>query len=267
MKLALKNPFVIVTLTIVFFIAILRLPLDLLLENFDLTNQQVDNIETILKNVLILSLSILAIKKLGITKLSGLSRQDKFKNKFLLLIPSYTIIFGVLSLVGTDLSSITIVDTVLLCLAMLSVGFVEEFIFRGILQSVFLKKFIHHKNGIYISVLLPALLFGLLHLLNLDTSNIAASLSQVVYAFFIGSAFGAILLKTNKLIPLAILHGLIDIVFSVNVLLDDTAIPGELEQQSFSEAFGSMIFLLPLFIFALFTIRSIHKESVIAKIN
>ncbi|MFY0630893.1 MAG: CPBP family intramembrane metalloprotease [Flavobacteriaceae bacterium] len=267
MKLTLKNPFIIATITIVLFLAILRLPLNLILDNFNLTAQQFDNIETFLKNIFIITLSIIAIKKLNIIKLSGLSRKEKFKNKFLLLIPFYTVVFGSLSLVGTDLSNITIVDSVLLCLAMLSVGFVEEFIFRGILQSIMLKRFINHKNGVYISVLLPALLFGLLHLVNLDPSNIAASVGQVVYAFFIGSAFGAILLRTNKLIPLAILHGLIDIVFSVNVLLDDTAIPGELEQQSFSDALGSMLFLLPLFVFALFTIRKISKESIVAKMT
>ena len=266
MKLFLKNTFTIATITIVLFIAILRLPLDLILDNFNLSVQQLDNIETLLKNVLIISLAMIAIKKLHIIKLSGLSRQLKFKNKFLLLIPFYTVVFGAISWLGADLSSVSAIDVVLLCLAMLSVGFVEEFIFRGILQSIMLKRYIDQKNGIYISVLLPALLFGLLHLVNLDPSNIAASVSQVIYAFFIGSAFGAILLKTNKLIPLAILHGLIDIAFSVNVLLDDTVIPGELEQQSFSDALGSIVFLLPLFVFALFTIRKISKESVIAKI-
>ena len=97
-------------------------------------------------------------------------------------------------------------------------------------------------------------------------SNIAASIGQVVYAFFIGAAFGAILLKTNKLIPLAILHGLIDIVFSINTLLDDGAMAGEIEQQDIGQAIGSMLVVLPLFIVGLFIIRKISLRSIQEKI-
>jgi hypothetical protein len=237
-----------------------------ILDNFDLSSQQSSNINKLIKNLVILILAIFTIKKLKIVELSGLSQQMKLQNKFLILIPLYLVIIGVFSLLGTDLSSISIIDLILLSLAMLSVGFVEEFIFRGILQSVFLKKYAHRKNGILIGIFLPAVLFGALHLLNLKMSNIAASIGQVVYAFFIGAAFGAILLKTNKLIPLAILHGLINTVFSINTLLDDSAVVGEINQQDIGQAIGSMLVVLPLFIVGLFIIRKISIESLQEKI-
>ena len=267
MKLDFNNPFLIVVFTVTIFLAILKLPLEFLLDNFDLTKQQFNNIDRIVKNVVLTFLAIMVIKKLRITKLSGLSTEISFKNKYLIIIPMYLVIFGGLSLIGLDLSNVTVIDSILLCLAMLSVGFVEEFIFRGILQPVFLKNYIHHEYGIYIGILTPAFLFGALHLVNLDSSNIAASVSQVVYAFFIGTAFGAILLKTNKLVPLAILHGLIDIMFSINTLNEADAIAGQLEKQSIGDAIGSMLFVLPLFIVSIFIIRKISKESIITKIT
>lgn len=267
MKTAIKNPFVITVITLLLFMGILKLPINTTIqETFHLTIQQSDNISRLLKNLVIIILAIYAIKKLKIVELSGLSKHIKLQNKFLILIPLYLVIIGVLSLLGTDLSSISAIDFILLSLAMLSVGFVEEFIFRGILQSVFLKKYSHRKNGILISIFLPAALFGGLHLLSLDMSNIAASIGQAVYAFFIGAAFGAISLKTNKLVPLAIIHGLVDIVFSINTLLDDGAMAGEIEQQDIGQAIGSMLVVLPLFVVGLFIIRKISLESVQEKI-
>ena len=267
MKTAIKNPFIITVITLILFLGILKLPINTtILETFDLTIQQSDNISRLLINLVIIILAIYAIKKLKLVELSGLSKHIRLQNKFLILIPLYLVIIGVLSLLGTDLSSISTIDFILLSLAMLSVGFVEEFIFRGILQPIFLKRYSHRKNGILISIFLPAALFGGLHLLTLDMSNIAASIGQVVYAFFIGAAFGAILLKTNKLVPLAIIHGLIDIVFSINTLLDDGAMAGEIEQQDIGQAIGSMLVVLPLFIVGLFTIRKISLRSIQEKI-
>ncbi|MEH6537738.1 MAG: CPBP family intramembrane glutamic endopeptidase [Psychroserpens sp.] len=267
MKISKNNPFVIAAITLILFLGILKFPLISVLDNFDLSSQQADNIIRIIKNSIILILVLFAIKKLKLVALSGLSKNIKFQKKYLILIPMYLVVIGVFSLLDTDLSSISAIDVILLSVSMLSVGFVEEFIFRGILQSVFLKKYGHRKYGILIGIFLPAALFGGLHLVNLDMSNIAASISQAVYAFFIGVSFGAILLKTNKLIPLAILHGLINIVFSINTLLDDNAMSGQIEQQDIGQAIGTMLIVLPLFVVGLFIIRKISLKSVQEKID
>ena len=267
MKTIIKNPFVIIVITLILFKGILKLPINTtILETFDLSIQQSDNISRLLKNLVIIILAIYAIKKLKLLELSGLSKHLKLQNKFLVLIPLYLVLIGVFSLLGTDLSSIAAFDFILLSLAMLSVGFVEEFIFRGILQSLLLKKYSQRKNGILISIFLPAALFGGIHLFGLDMSNIAASIGQVVYAFFIGATFGAILLKTNKIVPLAIIHGLIDLVFTINTLLDDGAVAGELGQQNIGQAVGTTLLVLPLFIAGLFIIRKISRASVQEKI-
>ena len=266
MKLQNNNPYIITIITIAVFLGVIKFPLEPLLDSFEFTAQQSDNIARILKNGILIVLALLAIYKMRIVKLAGLSTQLKLQHRWLILIPLYLVVLGIFQAAGLDLSSVATIDIALLVLAMLSVGFVEEFIFRGILQAVFLKKYIHRKNGIYISIFIPAFLFGALHLVNLDTSNIAASVSQAIYAFFIGAAFGAIVLKTNKLVPLAILHGVIDIVFSLYVLRDTNAIPGELPPQDLSSSIGAVVLVLPLFIAGLFIIRRIPKQQVVQKL-
>ena len=266
MKFLNNNPYVITLITIAVFLGVIKFPLEPLLDSFEFTAQQSDNIARILKNGILIVLALTTIYKLRIVKLAGLSTQIKLQHKTLILIPLYLLVLGIVQMYGLDLTSVATIDIALLVLAMLSVGFVEEFVFRGILQAVFLKKYIHHKNGIYISIFLPAFLFGALHLLNLDMNNIAASISQAIYAFFIGAAFGAIVLKTNKLVPLALLHGVIDIVFSLHVLTDTNAIPGKLPPQDINSAISAVVIVLPLFIAGLFIIRRIPKQQVIQKL-
>ncbi len=267
MKVQLQNPYIITIISLVLFYAIMKLPVNLIFDNFELSVQQSNNMERLIKNSMVIALAVFAIKKFNFIKLSGLSRLNKFQNKYLILVPLYLVVLGIFFLIGTDLTSIYVIDAILLGLAMLSVGFVEEFIFRGFIQSLFLQKFIDHKNGILIGLFIPALVFGLLHVVNLDTSNIAATMGQVIYAFMIGFSFGVILLKTNKLIPLAIIHGLIDFVFSVNTLLDDNLLPGDLDQQNIGDALGSVIAVLPLFIVSLFVLRKVTKIRLLAKLD
>jgi membrane protease YdiL (CAAX protease family) len=267
MKALLKNPYLISIITLIVFLGILKIPLDFIIEDIGWSDRVSDHLNRLTKNALIIALAIVAIKKLKLVELSGLSNRIKWSNKYLILIPFYLVAIGIGSSIGTDLSEVIMMEAILLSLAMLSVGFVEEFIFRGIIQAAFLKKFAPRKNGILISIFLPALMFGSLHLVNLDTSNIAASISQATYAFFIGASFGAILLKTNRLIPLAIMHGIIDIVFSINTLLDDGVMAGELEQQDVMSAIGSTLLVVPLFIAGLLIIRKISKDSILEKIE
>jgi len=77
-------------------------------------------------------------------------------------------------------------------------------------------------SAIVAAVLIPSFIFGLFHLIDFGTERVSSEISQMIYATFIGVGFGAILLKTGSLIPLAILHGLINFVFG----LDGLATPG-----------------------------------------
>lgn len=87
----------------------------------------------------------------------------------------------------------------------LLVGFVEETYFRGMMLRALLKR------GPWQAVIITSLLFGPLHLLNAGAgANLAATLLQVVYAFAFGMMFAALALRTQTILPLIVIHGLMD---------------------------------------------------------
>ncbi len=83
----------------------------------------------------------------------------------------------------------------------------EEVLFRGI--------FIHNlrKNGKspLVTVVISALVFGLVHLTNIVGMTPANVLVQTVYATVIGLALGAVYVKSGDLLSVILLHGMIDV--------------------------------------------------------
>ena len=92
---------------------------------------------------------------------------------------------------------------------MLSVGMVEELSFRGIIQNTFIEFFGKERKGIIKSIVLSALLFSLIHLINFN-KGLWGEMAQFSYALFIGLSFGVVLFITKRIYPLIIIHGLID---------------------------------------------------------
>jgi uncharacterized protein len=87
----------------------------------------------------------------------------------------------------------------------LTVGFVEEAVFRGLMVTAL------RPRGEWRAVLVPAGLFGLTHALNVIAGKSGPeAIAQVAYAAAIGFAFGALLLRKGILWPLVLSHGLID---------------------------------------------------------
>jgi len=84
-------------------------------------------------------------------------------------------------------------------------GFMEEGLMRGIVLRVL------KPTGTTRSVIISALLFGLLHIANLLYRNPAIVFAQMVGAFVHGIGLGAIRLRTNTIWFPVILHGLHDL--------------------------------------------------------
>ena len=251
---------------------IMWLPLDRLITEPDFSSFQVEYVILAIKMLLIFSIGLLLIKRLNEKALSGIGSKYNWTFKYLNLIPFYLFLLGIVGFINKDISSIDFSNVVLLLISCLLVGFAEEFVFRGYLQPVFLKKYISHKNGIFLGVLFPAIFFGTSHLLNLSVNdNVPQVIGQSIYAIFIGFFFGVVLLKTNKLIPLAITHGLINFFFLFGLLpsLNNNTEPVEamaLSEQIVSAAAPLLIFI-PLFVIGLILLRKITKDDVEKKIN
>lgn len=94
----------------------------------------------------------------------------------------------------------------------LSVGLGEELVFRGFALQALLARLGSTKKGIWISVLLSSLVFGLSHAFKLFFGGHAPStLPQVICAAMMGVLFCALYLRTGTLWPSILLHGLIDV--------------------------------------------------------
>ena len=97
----------------------------------------------------------------------------------------------------------------------------EEVVFRGI--------FIHNLKASgksdMAALLIPALIFGLIHLTNAVNGQIAQALLQTGYAIVVGLVFGAIYIRTGDLLSVIIAHAAVDITNRVFASADVTPVP------------------------------------------
>lgn len=268
MKNILKNqsPFLIVIALLAFMVLFILMPTEAILSKLTNDDFKLRYIQLFVKMGLLFLLGYGLIRMLKINTLAGLSGEFPWRFKYLNLIPIYLIILGLLGVISKDFSSINISNLLLLFFACLAVGYGEEYIFRGVLQPLFLKKYGLRKNGVFTSIFLTSLFFGAFHLLNLTKTEYATAqvLIQVVYATFIGFFFGVLVLKTNKLIPLAITHGLINFFFLL------ASLPGLKSAQDVADdsvSIAPIILTLPLLIIGLLIYRNLDKKEIIKKLE
>lgn len=269
MKDSLKKLLIISVVTIALIIGIFTIPLEKVIANTGASNILAEEVSYFLKRLLIIAFAILAIKRLNLKALAGLDKQMPWERKYLFLIPSYLLIIGALQIFESDTSGIKVIDILFLFLSTMAIGFSEELVFRGLLQSIFIQA--NNGNKLFLSVLIPSIIFGAMHLGDFKTENASSEVSQFLYTIFFGIFFGAILLRTNKLIPLAIMHGLIDFVFGFSKIMRTETQETTIETTDLSaeiiNAIASSIVMLPLFIIGIIVLKKVQKENILHKIS
>jgi membrane protease YdiL (CAAX protease family) len=267
MKTALRNqPPIVITLGVLVVMAVIGLsPMEAIFSKANLGEFSLEYATLAIKMGLLFLMGYGLIQLLQTRTLAGLASDTPWRNKSLNLIPVYLFIIALLSLPSKDLSLVEPGNLILLLFACLMVGFAEEYLFRGLLQPLFLKKYASREKGIFLSILIPAMCFGLFHLINLAKSDSTGQvLVQVVFATFIGFFFGVLVLKTQKLIPIAITHGLINFFFSL------AFVPGWKpveEDVADTVSIAPIILFLPLLIAGLLIYRKLDKKEIIEKLN
>ncbi|MCG2417808.1 CPBP family intramembrane metalloprotease [Aequorivita sp. F47161] len=260
-----QSPFVITIAVLAVTAFIMVMPVEALFGKIPNDDFKLEYLSLTFKMGLIFPIAYSLIKSLKLQSLAGLSRPFPWRFGYLNLIPGYLIAIALLGLLGKDLSAIAPFNLMLLLIGCLIVGFAEEYLFRGLLQSLFLNKYGLRKNGILISILLSSILFGLFHLLNLTRNdNVGQVLIQVVFATFIGFFFGVMVLKTNRLNPLAITHGLINFSFSIAFLPGLKTVQ---EEVSGPVSLAPIILTLPLFIIAFLIFKKTDKKGIAKKLE
>ena len=269
MNKQLTNPIVIVVIFLLGFLGINFIKQELIdyLNNEGYEFVKIKHIITITFNTLYSIVSFCFIKKHKLIDLAGLGKRFKLKNWFLLIFPLYIVLINYTSLGDMPYDSISGLDYVLFFIWALSVGFSEEFILRGFVQSFFLKHYGITKKGIYFSVIGAAMIFGLLHLLKFG-KGLYGEITQVLFATFIGTMFGAILLRTNKIWPLILIHAIIDVFgnFDIFEIAKEVAETSSLESQ-LNNSIVTIIVVLPCFIYGLILLRKVKVEDVRIKME
>lgn len=93
----------------------------------------------------------------------------------------------------------------------LSIGIMEETIFRGTIFPLFLYKFQHNKKGAFWAIAASSAIFGAMHLLNLLGGFSPMVFLQVGYSFLIGCMCATALLFSGNITVPIIIHALFDV--------------------------------------------------------
>lgn len=216
--------------------------------------------------VLYAVISFWLIKRYHLLKLSGLGSL-KLKNWYLLIFPLYLLIITAPEPGEIDFASIPIYKFGILLLYVISIGFAEEYMMRGFMQSFLLKHFGGYKRGIYFSVIGTGVLFGILHLLKFD-KGLYGEIAQVLYATFIGTMFGALLLRINRIWPLVMLHALIDFINTFSKIeREEINLTTTYSITSMEDAAILVLAVLPCFVYGIILLRRVNVEDIQNKLS
>ncbi|MEO9801703.1 MAG: CPBP family intramembrane glutamic endopeptidase [Reichenbachiella sp.] len=262
----LSNTNIATSISVVFgFLLLLLLPFDKALIFFELDDFKEKYLGDAIKNLVIVCYGYFLIQRFGYTKVSGVFNFAP-RHKKLIIIPLYFVLIGPLqyALFDYEFDHVQLINVLILLGAMITVGLSEEIIFRGFVLPNLIRG-TSSDQSLVGPIVLSSLLFGVLHFLNLlnADSYFPLVLSQVIYATMFGVAFGVILLRTGSLLPLGLLHGLIN--FSSN--WDDlpgTFEPAIVETYRMHDAIFSVIIVLPFFLYALKQLPKIDRKAVLS---
>jgi len=145
----------------------------------------------------------------------------------------------------------------------LSIGFAEEVMARGVVLNLLLRKWGGTRQGIYLSVLVSALLFGIAHIFNLFTGHLTplANLTQIGYSIAFGIVFAACFLRNNSIWPVIIMHAAVDFAGGLRHISIGGSEHTLVANNTVEAALNSLIISLPLLLYGLFILRKVAPRD------
>lgn len=190
---------------------------------------------------------IVVLSRLGWWRSAGFGGRSEWRSLALFILPA--VLVGLM--VAGGIASIDLTDPVRLGIAVPRVvltGFWEEGLTRGFLLTILLIAALRSGRGPVGAVIASAVIFGLLHLVRLlGAATLPAVLPQVVYATLLGVGFGALLLRTNALWLLVVLHALFNFA---------SELPGDREVAAVFELLPPLVAVV-LAVYGLFLLRRV----------
>ena len=106
-------------------------------------------------------------------------------------------------------------ESILFVLSMLGVGFLEELIFRGFLFRAI------EKENLTRAIIISSVTFGIGHIVNLlNGQDLPETISQIIFAVFVGFALVILFHKGKSLVPCIVFHGVFN---ALSVVMNDEA--------------------------------------------
>ena len=160
--------------------------------------------------VMLLALLAVACAIFGFVKANhleaecGLDGWPKDTKKYLWFIPMWVLTTG--NLWGGLGLNYEGAGQVIAILSMLTIGFVEEMIFRGFLFTALLRE-----GKVKAAIIISAVTFGMGHIVNIFAGQATGeTLLQMIFAVVWGFILTMVFYKCGKLLPCIVAHGLID---------------------------------------------------------
>ncbi|BCN32896.1 CPBP family intramembrane glutamic endopeptidase [Anaeromicropila herbilytica] len=264
-KFILKRPVIFSLAIIIISVALTSIPLSFLFDSI-CGQQEAEYIVGILEQTVVSVILILFLKKIDYLKKAGFQRKC---NELWILWPMICFILlnasDYLGSVAIDKSKPLLI--LLFVLVYLSTGLFEETLCRGVVFTVMLEKWGGSKRGYYSAILLSSLIFGLTHFIHyiLGDSSFLYTVTQVIYASFVGVFFCASMIRNRSIYPAMLLHGLFDIAGSLKEIAVNGGIDKSYKTTTLDETVVCVIILLPLFVYGLFIIRKEYEKHVISQ--
>lgn len=202
---------------------------------------------------------ILAAPKFGLKGRLGFSRPRSWSSLVLvwpLIVMSFLNALEVLSgEVRVEFDPILLV--IFVCLY-LSVGLIEEVLFRGYVQGLLIRRWGYTYRGVLVAVLLSTLIFSGSHLGNLamGRSTVLYTAGQIIYAFYFGVFFSALYIRTGSIVPGIGLHMLFDFMGNLDAFAPGSVPRSEIVRTTTPQGFlfGTLL-LLPLLLIGFIYLR------------
>lgn len=170
-----------------------------------LNDEKQTYIAKIIFGTIISTYSLLIIRHFRFNYLIGIS-QPCFKYLLLYLFPLYIVFFLDLS----NFSKLTGPQLLLPFAAVFLHAFAEELTIRGIILPTLISKKPITSQTVRASIIISALIFGLVHFVSIVDYDFGSVLAQITYATIHGLFFGILLIKGRNLYLISFCHALIN---------------------------------------------------------
>ena len=246
-------------------------PLRVALSDWLSDEKEIRLVAGIVARCLILFLAFYLIKKFRFVAFLGKDSQFKSKDLLSIVVPLVFISMGLFGGWGVyKTASVNLLS--LFLISNLLVALVEEFVFRGLVLPLILKVRSKKRRLLLMSVFLTALIFGVLHYLNLfrEPNNFSGITSQVIFALCIGIYLGGLMLRTRNILFPIVIHFLINISFGKEILKPEIneVVTQVVERDT---NWGSMLLTFGLFgliaLGGVYMVRLVDKADVLKLLN